>query len=80
MKISEIHIYQKDQRIVDGPYIMSTMTLTSIDATIIKVVADNGLVGWGEVSPLGPAYQPQHALGARAALCHLAPDLIGSSC
>lgn len=37
MKITEIHIYQKDQAIVDGPYVMSTMTLTSIDATILKV-------------------------------------------
>ena len=80
MKIAEIHIFQKHQAIVDGPYIMSTMTLTSIDATIIKVVSDTGLVGWGEVSPLGPVYQPQHALGARAALCHLAPSLIGNSC
>jgi L-alanine-DL-glutamate epimerase-like enolase superfamily enzyme len=80
MKITEIHIYQKDQAIVDGPYVMSTMTLTSIDATILKVVTDTGLVGWGEVSPLGPVYQPQHALGARAALCHLAPSLIGTSC
>lgn len=79
MKISEIHIYQKHQTIVDGPYVMSTMTLTSIDATIVKIVTDTGLQGWGEVSPLGPAYQPQHALGARAALCHLAPSLIGQS-
>ena len=80
MKISEIHIYQKQQAIVDGPYVMSTMTLTSIDATIIKLVTDTGIVGWGEVTPLGPAYQPQHALGARAALCHLAPTLIGVNC
>ena len=78
MNIAEIHIFQKHQAIVDGPYIMSTMTLTSVDATIIKVVSDTGLVGCGEVSPLGPVYQPQHALGARAALCHLAPALIGS--
>ena len=80
MKIAEIHIYQKDQAIVDGPYVMSTMSLTSIDATIVKVVSDTGLIGWGEVSPLGPVYQPQHALGARAALCHLAPTLIGREC
>lgn len=59
---------------------MSTMTLTAIDTTIIKVVTDSGLVGWGEVAPLGSAYQPQHALGARAAITHLAPFLIGESC
>ncbi len=80
MKITEIHVYQKDLPIVDGPYTMSTMTLHSIDTTIIKIITDTGLTGWGEVTPLGPNYQPQHALGARAALAHMAPDLIGHSC
>ena len=80
MKISEIHIYQKELPIVDGPYVMSTMTLSTIDTTIIKIVADNGLVGWGEVTPLGPVYQPQHALGARAAIEQMAPYLIGQRC
>lgn len=77
MRISEIHIYQKDLPVVDGPYTMSTMTIHSLDATIIKMVSDSGLVGWGEVVPLGPLYQPQHALGARAAIAELAPALIG---
>ena len=80
MRISEIHVYQKDLPVVDGPYTMSTMTLHSIDTTIIKLVSDNGLVGWGEVAPIGPLYQPQHALGARAALAQMAPGLIGQSC
>jgi len=80
MKITEIHVYQKDLPIVDGPYTMSTMTLHSIDTTIVKLVTSNGLVGWGEVTPLGPNYQPQHALGARAAIAHMAPELIGFSC
>ena len=79
MRISEIHVYQKDLPVVDGPYTMSTMTLHSIDTTIVKLVADNGLVGWGEVAPIGPLYQPQHALGARAAIAEMAPGLIGQS-
>jgi L-alanine-DL-glutamate epimerase-like enolase superfamily enzyme len=77
MRIKELHIFQKDQAIVDGPYVMSTMSLTTLDATFLKIVSDTGLVGWGEVTPLGPAYQPQHALGARAAIRQLAPHLIG---
>lgn len=79
MRIKSIQIYQKDLPITDGPYVMSTMTLSAIDSTIVKVTADNGLVGWGEIAPLGPVYQPQHALGARAALCQMAPALIGFS-
>lgn len=80
MKISEIHVYQKDLPIVGGPYTMSTITLHSIDTTIVKIVTDNGLIGWGEVTPLGPNYQPQHALGARAAIAQIAAGLIGHSC
>ena len=80
MRISEIHIYQKDLPVVDGPYTMSTMTLHSLDTTIIKLVSDTGLTGWGEVAPLGPLYQPHHAQGARAAIAELAPSLIGENC
>lgn len=77
MRISEIHVYQKHLPIVGGPYTMSRSTLHSIDTTIVKLVSDTGLVGWGEVAPIGPIYQPQHALGARAAICEIAPALIG---
>jgi L-alanine-DL-glutamate epimerase-like enolase superfamily enzyme len=80
MRISEIHVYQKDLPVVGGPYTMSTMTLHEIDTTIIKMVSDTGLIGWGEVAPIGPLYQPQHALGARAAIAEIAPALIGQSC
>ena len=80
MRISEIHVYRKDLPVVDGPYTMSTMTLHSIDTTIVKMVSDSGLVGWGEVAPLGPLYQPQHAHGARAAIAEMAPGLVGQSC
>ncbi len=38
---------------------MSRVTLHSIDTTIIKLVSDTGLVGWGEVAPLGPVDRNQ---------------------
>lgn len=77
MRIQSIHVYQKDLPINDGPYTMSTMELHSIDTTIIKMVSDNGQIGWGEVAPLGPLYQPEHAAGVRAAIDQLAPALTG---
>jgi L-alanine-DL-glutamate epimerase-like enolase superfamily enzyme len=79
MRISELHIYQKDLPVIGGPYTMSRITLDSVDTTIVKIVSDSGLVGWGEVAPVGPVYQPQHAQGARAAIAELAPNLIGQS-
>ena len=80
MRISEIHVYQKNLPIIGGPYTMSTMTLYDVDTTIVRLVTDSGIVGWGEVAPIGPLYQPQHALGARAAIAEMAPGLIGQSC
>ena len=79
MRISEIHIYQKDLPIIGGPYTMAGVQLEAVDTTIVKIIADSGHIGWGETCPLGPAYQPQHAKGARAALTQMAPGLIGES-
>ena len=43
----------------------------------MAVSTDAGLVGFGEVCPLGPAYLPAFAEGARAAMARIAPELIG---
>lgn len=76
MRISEIHVYQKDLPI-GGVYKMSEGAYSSLDSTIVRIVADNGISGWGETCPVGPTYSPEHALGARAALAQMAPGLIG---
>lgn len=78
MRIAEIHIYRKALPVVGGPYTMARAKVTELDTTIVRLVADNGLVGWGETCPVGPTYQPHHALGARAALIEMAPGLIGA--
>ncbi len=57
---------------------MSISHVETLDSTVVAVETDSGLVGFGETCPLGPAYQPQHAGGARAALSELAPVLLGS--
>ncbi|MEM7564279.1 MAG: mandelate racemase/muconate lactonizing enzyme family protein [Pseudomonadota bacterium] len=79
MRISEIHLFKKDLPIVGGPYTMSRITLHEVETTIVKVVSDTGVTGWGEVAPIGPVYQPSHAKGARAAISEMAPALIGES-
>ncbi len=43
----------------------------------MRVETDTGLVGHGEVCPLGPAYLPAYAEGVRAGLAVLAPSLLG---
>ena len=76
MRIIEIHIYQKDLLLVQ-PYIMAGTVLQALDSTIVKLVCDNGLIGWGETCPVGPTYQPEHTAGARTTLTQLVPALIG---
>lgn len=79
MKITEIHIYAHQLPVRNGPYRMANALVRSLDTTLVKLVTDTGLVGWGETCPVGPTYQPHHALGARAALVELGQGLIGSA-
>jgi len=79
MKISEIHIYQHDLPVCNGPYKMSNSWVNTLDTTIVELVTNTGLKGYGETCPVGPTYQPQHALGARAALEQICPSLIGAN-
>ena len=78
MKISEIHIYQHELPVKNGPYTMANAEVWSLQSTLVKLVTDNGTTGWGETCPVGPTYAPSHADGALAALRELAPGLIGA--
>jgi len=77
MKITELHIYQKDLPVVGGPYTMARANVYALDTTIVKLITDTGLVGWGETCPIGPIYAEAHAEGARAALSAMGQGLIG---
>ena len=79
MKITEVHIYKKELPVVGGPYTMAKTEVYSLDSTIVKIATDSGVFGFGETCPVGPTYQPMHALGARAALTQMAPDLLGEN-
>lgn len=78
MKIAEIHIYQHDLPVKNGPYTMANAEVWALDTTLVKLVADNGQTGWGETCPVGPTYAESHAAGARAALIAMAEGLIGA--
>ena len=79
MKIAEIHIYHHELPVKNGPFVMAKALVESLSTTIVKIVSDSGLVGWGETCPVGPTYAPSHAAGARAALNEIAPGLLGES-
>lgn len=77
MRITAIHIYQHDLPVKGGKYRLARTEVSCLDSTIVELATDVGISGFGETCPIGPVYQPQHALGARAALQELAPKLIG---
>ena len=79
LRIEAIHIYQHDLPVAGTPYTMSSAALDKLDTTIVEVVTDKGVTGYGETCPVGPTYQPEHAPGARAALNELAPHLLGAN-
>lgn len=78
MRIREIHVWSHALPVKNGPYVMGHSQVWALDSTLVKIVADNGLFGWGEACPVGPVYEAHHARGNRAALAEMAPGLIGA--
>lgn len=78
MKIVRISTYRVELPLYEGSYKWSGGKSVSVfDSTIVEVETDSGLIGYGEVCPLGPFYLPAYAEGVRAGIRELAPHLIG---
>jgi cis-L-3-hydroxyproline dehydratase len=78
MKIVRIAAYRVDLPLHEGKYSWSGgKSVDVFDSTIVRVETDTGLVGHGEVCPLGPFYLPAYAEGVRAGIKELGPHLIG---
>jgi L-alanine-DL-glutamate epimerase-like enolase superfamily enzyme len=78
MKIRRIAAYRVELPLHEGSYHWSGgKSVAVFDSTLVRVETDAGIVGHGEVCPLGPAYLPAYAEGVRAGIAMLAPHLIG---
>jgi len=78
MKIARIFAHRVELPLVEGSYKWSGGKSVSVfDSTIVSVETDCGLVGCGEVCPLGPFYLPAYAEGVRTGLRELGPHLLG---
>ena len=78
MQIVAIRAYQVDLPLTEGSYKWSGGNSVSVfDSTVVAVETDTDITGWGEICPLGPAYLPAYARGARAGIAELAPQLLG---
>jgi len=79
MKIKRILAWRVELPLHETTYKWSGgKSVTVFDSTIVGVETDTGLVGYGEVCPLGPFYLPAYAEGVRAGLRELGPHLIGA--
>lgn len=78
MKITAIRAYQVDLPLKEGRYSWSNGNYVDVfDATVVEVVTDAGITGWGECCPLGSAYLPAYPLGVRSGLAEIGPKVIG---
>ncbi|MCS6779562.1 MAG: mandelate racemase, partial [Geminicoccaceae bacterium] len=79
MRIREIRVYRVELPLVEGRYAWSGgRSVEVFDSTLVAVATEDGLVGWGEACPLGPAYLPAYAAGVRSGLAELGPALLGA--
>jgi len=80
MKIKRISVYCVEIPFGNTAYKADRKTtVSSIDGTIISIETDEGLIGWGEMTPWGSTYLPEFAQGVRAGLNVLGPKMIGES-
>ena len=80
MKIKAIRAYQVDLPLKESSYNWSEgKSISVFDSTVIEVISDSGVAGYGEVCPLGPFYLPAYAQGVRAGIAELGPKLIGEN-
>src|SRR5215510_9889174 len=78
MRITEISAFRVELPLHEGSYKWSGGNSVSIfDSTVVAIKTDAGLTGYGEICPLGAAYLPAYAAGARTGIAELAPHLIG---
>lgn len=78
MRITRILAYRVELPLHETTYKWSGgKSVTVFDSTVVRVETDAGLVGHGEVCPLGPFYLPAYADGVRAGLRELGPHLLG---
>jgi L-alanine-DL-glutamate epimerase-like enolase superfamily enzyme len=79
MKIRRISAYRVELPLHEGSYRWSGgKAVTVFDSTVVRIDTDEGVVGYGEVCPLGPFYLPAYAAGVRTGIAELGPHLLGA--
>jgi len=68
LKIERIEVCRHDLPVVNGPYTMVNAEVHALDGTLVKIVTDNAIAGWGEISPSArPTPRPTPIVNRRIA-------------
>ena len=78
MEIVKAAAFRQFQPFAAGPYVCRGHSEAGFESTIVRLESDEGLVGWGEMAPLGSFYSEAFAAGARAGVAELLPHAIGA--
>ena len=66
MKIDRIEVYGYELSYRYGKYVMSgNQVINSIPSTVVRILTDSGIEGWGEVCPLGPIFSTVEKFGVK---------------
>ena len=78
MKITRLSVYHVTLPL-EHPYWLSggRLKFEALDATLVKIDTDAGIIGWGEGTPWGHTYVPAHGPGIRAGIETMAPFVLG---
>jgi cis-L-3-hydroxyproline dehydratase len=78
-RIARVEVYGYELTYVGDEYVMSGgRSIARLQSTVVRIVTEGGVDGYGETCPLGATYLAAHAAGARAALHELAPAVVGA--
>jgi len=77
MRIASAQVFTQSQPFVDGSYVCRGHSESGFVSTIVALIAENGVVGWGEAAPLGAFYADGFPEGILAGVKVLLPEIIG---
>lgn len=72
MKIKSVELFRHDLPVRGGPYKMANAEVWSLQTTLVKLTADNGLTGWGKPAP-SARRTPKHIPAERRRRCSSSP-------
>ncbi|MEL6792502.1 MAG: enolase C-terminal domain-like protein, partial [Pseudomonadota bacterium] len=76
MRLKKLTLYQLPLTSHETYYMADGKACDAVVTTLVRIDADNGLTGWGEVCPI-PHYLPAYAGGCVPAVEEMAPVLLG---